>query len=58
MKNYFSLCVPLDEVLKAAEILNLYKNSLKITKYFSYSYYVFFMLNQLKEAFKVKLFRH
>ena len=41
------------EVLQAVGILNLLKN----TKYFSYSYYLLFLLSKLKEA-KVKLFRH
>ena len=45
------------EVLQAAGILNLLKNSLKNTKYFSYSYYLLFILSKLKEA-KVKPFRH
>ena len=45
------------EVLKVAGILNLLKNSLKNTKYFSYSYYLLFVLAKFKEA-KVKLFRH
>ena len=31
------------EVLQAAGILNLLKNSLKNTKYFSYSYYLLFI---------------
>ena len=38
------------EVLQAAGILNLLKNSLKNTKYFSHSYYLFFILSKLKEA--------
>ena len=44
------------EVLQAVVIVNLLKNSLKYTKYFSYSYYLLFILYKLKEA-KVKLFR-
>ena len=55
MKNYYSLCRPKGEVLQAARILNLFKNSLKNIKYFSY--YLLFILSKLKEA-KVKLYRH
>ena len=45
------------EVIQEAGILNLLKNSLKNTKYFSHSYNLLFILSKLKEA-KVKLFRH
>ena len=57
MKNYYYLGRPVGEVFPAAGILDLLKNSLKNTKYFSYLYYLLFILCKLKEA-KVKLFCH